>query len=186
MVAGLLVEQLKDGGWNCEVENGSIRSSFATTINVLEGLLAYERETGGSRESIAARHRGEEYLLERKLIRRKSTGEIINPPGSNSRFQPNGSTTCCAASNTSARSEKRLTRGWMKQSICSVPSGSLMVLGCWRTRIPARSTLRLRTAMVGRACGTLFAPYGLCAGTTRLLGHRKWPEQESRKIRSIA
>ncbi len=78
IVARLLVEQLKDGGWNCEVENGSVRSSFATTINVLEGLLAYERATGGSRESIAARHRGEEYLLERKLFRRKSTGEVVN------------------------------------------------------------------------------------------------------------
>jgi len=79
IVARLLVEQLKDGGWNCEVENGSVRSSFATTINVLEGLLAHERATGGFRESIAARHRGEEYLLERKLFRRKSTGEVVNP-----------------------------------------------------------------------------------------------------------
>jgi hypothetical protein len=79
LVARLLDEQLEDGGWNCEVENGSIRSSFATTINVLEGLLAHERATGGSTESIAARHRGEEYLLERKLFRRKSTGELVNP-----------------------------------------------------------------------------------------------------------
>jgi hypothetical protein len=79
VVARLLAEQLEDGGWNCEAENGSVRSSFATTINVLEGLLAHERATGGSAESIAARRRGEEYLLERKLIRRKSTGEIVNP-----------------------------------------------------------------------------------------------------------
>jgi hypothetical protein len=79
VVSRLPGEQLEDGGWNCEVENGSIRSSFATTINVLEGLLAYERATGGSAESIAARRRGEEYLLERRLFRRKSTGEIVNP-----------------------------------------------------------------------------------------------------------
>ena len=79
VVARLLGEQLEDGGWNCEVENGSVRSSFATTINVLEGLLAHERTTGGSAESIAARRRGEEYLLERKLVRRKSTGEVVNP-----------------------------------------------------------------------------------------------------------
>jgi hypothetical protein len=79
IVARLLNEQLDDGGWNCEAERGSVRSSFATTINVLEGLLAYERATGGSAESIAARRRGEEYLLERKLFRRKSTGEIVNP-----------------------------------------------------------------------------------------------------------
>jgi hypothetical protein len=79
VVTRLPGEQLEDGGWNCEAENGSIRSSFATTINVLEGLLAYERATGGSAESIAARRRGEEYLLERRLFRRKSTGEIVNP-----------------------------------------------------------------------------------------------------------
>ncbi|HEV2478223.1 MAG TPA: hypothetical protein VGS79_01110 [Puia sp.] len=79
VVSRLLGEQLGDGGWNCEAENGSVHSSFATTINVLEGLLAHERATGGSVESIAARRRGEEYLLERRLFRRKSTGEIVNP-----------------------------------------------------------------------------------------------------------
>ncbi len=79
VVARLLGEQLEDGGWNCEAENGSVRSSFATTIRVLEGLLAHERATGGSPESIAARRRGEEYLLERKLFRRKSTGEVVDP-----------------------------------------------------------------------------------------------------------
>jgi hypothetical protein len=79
LVTRLLGEQLEDGGWNCEVENGSVRSSFATTINVLEGLLAHERATGGSPESIAARHRGEQYLLERKLFRRKSSGDVVNP-----------------------------------------------------------------------------------------------------------
>jgi hypothetical protein len=79
VVARLLGEQLEDGGWNCEAENGSVRSSFATTINVLEGLLAHERATGGSAESIAARRRGEEYLLERRLMRRKGTGEVVNP-----------------------------------------------------------------------------------------------------------
>jgi hypothetical protein len=79
VVARLLREQLADGGWNCEAENGSVRSSFATTINVLEGLLAHERATGGSADSVAARRRGEEYLLERRLTRRKSTGEVVKP-----------------------------------------------------------------------------------------------------------
>ncbi len=78
VVARLIGEQLEDGGWNCEAENGSVRSSFATTINVLEGLLAHERATGGSAKSIAARRRGEEYLLERRLMRRRSTGEVVN------------------------------------------------------------------------------------------------------------
>ena len=79
VVVRLLGEQLEDGGWNCEAENGSVRSSFHTTIRVLEGLLAYERATGGSAESIAARRSAEEYLLERKLFRRKSTGEAVDP-----------------------------------------------------------------------------------------------------------
>jgi len=79
VVVRLLGEQLEDGGWNCEAENGSVRSSFHTTIRVLEGLLAHERATGGSAESIAARRRAEEYLLERKLFRRKSTGEVVDP-----------------------------------------------------------------------------------------------------------
>ncbi len=79
VVARLIGEQLEDGGWNCWTEYGSVRSSFATTIRVLEGLLAHERATGGSAASIAARRRGEAYLLERKLFRRKSTGEIVNP-----------------------------------------------------------------------------------------------------------
>ena len=79
LVERLVGEQLEDGGWNCEAENGSVRSSFATTINVLEGLLAHERARGGTYESIAARRRGEEYLIERKLFRRKSTGGVGNP-----------------------------------------------------------------------------------------------------------
>ena len=78
VVDRLLGEQLEDGGWNCEAENGSVRSSFATTINVLEGLLAYERATGGTAQLVAARRRGEEYLLERKLFRRKSTGDVVD------------------------------------------------------------------------------------------------------------
>lgn len=68
-------ERLDDGGWNCERANGSVRSSFATTINVLEGLLEYEKATGGTPESRQARATGEEYLLSRHLFRRASTGE---------------------------------------------------------------------------------------------------------------
>ena len=79
IVARLVDEQLEDGGWNCEAENGSVRSSFHTTIRVLEGLLEYERAAGGSADSSAARRRAQEYLLERRLMRRKSTGEIVDP-----------------------------------------------------------------------------------------------------------
>jgi hypothetical protein len=77
LVDRLLGEQLPDGGWNCEAPNGSTRSSFNTTICVLEALLAHERAGGGPPEVTAARLRGQEYLLERRLFRRRSTGEAI-------------------------------------------------------------------------------------------------------------
>jgi hypothetical protein len=79
IVERLVGEQLEDGGWNCEAENGSVRSSFHSTICVLEGLLAHERATGGSAASAAARRGGEDYLLERRLFRRLSTGEVAQP-----------------------------------------------------------------------------------------------------------
>jgi hypothetical protein len=79
LVDRLLGEQLADGGWNCEVENGATVSSFGTTINVLEGLLAYEQAIGGSATVADARRRGETYMVERRLFRRKSTGEVIDP-----------------------------------------------------------------------------------------------------------
>jgi len=74
----LVGEQLEDGGWNCEAPK-SRRSSFHTTICVLEGLLEYERAVGSAPEIAAARRRGEEYLLKRGLFRRLSTGEVVNP-----------------------------------------------------------------------------------------------------------
>ena len=78
LVDRLLGEQLDDGGWNCEAENGATVSSFGTTIRVLEGLLAFEQATSDPAEVRAARLRGQKYLLERRLFRRKSTGEIID------------------------------------------------------------------------------------------------------------
>jgi hypothetical protein len=78
IVDRLLGETLEDGGWNCEAENGSTRSSFNSTIAVLEGLLEYEQATGGSPELRAVRERAQEYLLDRHLMRRLSTGEVPN------------------------------------------------------------------------------------------------------------
>jgi hypothetical protein len=88
LVDRLLSEQLADGGWNCEAERGSVRSSFHTTICVLEGLLAFERAFGPSAPLTHARERGQEYLLERRLLRRLSTGEIIEPAWTQSAFPP--------------------------------------------------------------------------------------------------
>ena len=79
IVKRILGDRLADGGWNCEAENGSVRSSFDTTINVLDGLLEFDRTTGGSAAVREARRSGEEYLLERGLFRRKSTGEVADP-----------------------------------------------------------------------------------------------------------
>jgi len=100
IIERLLGEQLPDGGWNCEAENGSTRSSFNTTICVLEALLEYELagasgmasgsgDSGRSAEVTKvreARLRGQEYLLERHLFRRLSTGEVIDPAFTNFSF----------------------------------------------------------------------------------------------------
>jgi len=77
IVDRLLGEQLPDGGWNCDAPNGSTRSSFNTTICVLEALLEYERAGNGTPVVTEARLRGQEYLLERRLFRRRSTGQVI-------------------------------------------------------------------------------------------------------------
>jgi len=76
IVDRLLKDQMADGGWNCEQERGSVRGAFDSTINVLEGLLEYERSTGANGAVTAARIRGEEYLLQRRLLHRLSDGEI--------------------------------------------------------------------------------------------------------------
>jgi hypothetical protein len=79
----LLAEQLTDGGWNCRTRQGSIRSSFHTTISVLEGLLDLQTWLDHRTKTFAAvdtaRRRGEEYLLERRLMFRLSTGELVDP-----------------------------------------------------------------------------------------------------------
>jgi hypothetical protein len=71
--------QLADGGWNCEWVEGATRSSFHSTLNALKGLLAHEAATGGTTATRAARRSGEAYLLERGLMHRCSTGEVVGP-----------------------------------------------------------------------------------------------------------
>ena len=44
---------------------------------MLEALLEHELRVGSSPEVTAARLRGQEYILERRLFRRQSTGEVI-------------------------------------------------------------------------------------------------------------
>lgn len=77
IVDWFLEHQLPDGGWNCEWVEGSTRSSFHSTLNSLKGLLAYDAATGGTDDTRAARCSGQEYLLQRGLFRRLSTGEQV-------------------------------------------------------------------------------------------------------------
>lgn len=87
LVERLLSEQLPDGGWNCEAPR-SVRSSFHTTLCVLEGLLAYEQAYGAMTGIADARRRGEAFLLDRRLLRRLSTGEMINSTWTQLAFPP--------------------------------------------------------------------------------------------------
>jgi hypothetical protein len=90
LIERLLAEQLPDGGWNCEAENGSTRSSFNTTICVLEALLEYELRFGTRPDVTAARLRGQEYLLERRLFHRRSTGAVIEADRKDKRVGADG------------------------------------------------------------------------------------------------
>ena len=74
--------RMAEGGWNCEWVEGSTRSSFHSTLNSLKGILDYEVRTGDTSLQ-DARHAGEEYLLQRRLLRRLSTGEIVGPWATN-------------------------------------------------------------------------------------------------------
>lgn len=93
LVDRLLGEQLPDGGWNCWAgeawpDDETDRSSFHTTITVLEGLLEYEQAEGPDPTVTAARRRGEEYLLARRLFRKLSTGQLVKPEWIRFSFPP--------------------------------------------------------------------------------------------------
>jgi hypothetical protein len=78
VVESLLEQQRGDGGWNCQRD--SSRSSFNTTISVLEAMLEYEgTKAAVAADTVKARKRAHEYLLERRLMRSLSTGELIKP-----------------------------------------------------------------------------------------------------------
>lgn len=79
VVQRLVADQLPDGGWNCWAETRSAPGSFASTLDVVDALLRWERHTGGSDEVRRARQDGEEYLLRRTLFRSLRTGEVVNP-----------------------------------------------------------------------------------------------------------
>lgn len=84
----LLGQQLEDGGWNCRAPQRSKVASANTTILAIEALLEVERSTSPDPAITAARTRGEEYLLERRLFRSRSTGEVIRPEWTRFSFPP--------------------------------------------------------------------------------------------------
>lgn len=88
IVARLLDDRLGDGGWNCWAEYGARVSSFHSTICALEGLLAWERAGGESTAVSEARAAAEEYILERRLFRRRSNGEVADPRFTMASFPP--------------------------------------------------------------------------------------------------
>ncbi|WP_375388280.1 hypothetical protein [uncultured Amnibacterium sp.] len=79
VLQALLDRHLADGGWNCWAQGPETPSSFHSTICVLEGLRAWEAAGGADTAVRDARLAGEEYLLERRLLRRRSSGAVIDP-----------------------------------------------------------------------------------------------------------
>lgn len=79
IVDWFLEHQMSEGGWNCDWVEGSTRASFHSTLNSLKGLLAYDAVTGGTEQTRAARRSGQEYLLQRGLFRRLSSGDPVAP-----------------------------------------------------------------------------------------------------------
>jgi hypothetical protein len=77
LVDRLINEQLEDGGWNCQAPE-SKRTSFHTTICVLEGLLEYEKRRGPTSAVTQAKVRAHDYLLERRMFKSLTTGEVID------------------------------------------------------------------------------------------------------------
>jgi hypothetical protein len=77
LAAGLIEWQWPDGGWNCDRRTAAHRSSFHETLPPIWGLHEYAAATGDADAADAAR-RGAELLLEHRLYRSLSTGEVIN------------------------------------------------------------------------------------------------------------
>ena len=167
VVDRLVSEQLEDGGWNCEVENGSVRSSFHTTIRVLEGLLAYERATGDSPAASAARRRGEEYFSSGDCSGARAPAGSSIPRSCSFPFPRAGATTCCAPWSISVAPATGPIPAQTKPWRWFDPSNSRMARGCWRTHIRAPSTSTSRTATAGPAGGTRCARCGCSGGASR-------------------
>lgn len=89
LVEHLLIQQMPDGGWNCESYRGATHSSFHTTLSVLEGLheycLLHPKHVDPVLEAQA---RAREFLLEHRLYRSHRTGKIVKPAMTRFPFPP--------------------------------------------------------------------------------------------------
>ena len=170
LVDRLLGEQLEDGGWNCDAPP-SKRSSFNSTICVLEGLLEYEKAKGANSAVEDARRRGQEYLLERKLFRSLSTGRVIDRDRKSDRdwrefsFPTRWHYDVLWALDYLARkpgpvpmNERLRPSTWWLRSNSRTDDGRSI------TSTPARSTSTWREAAERRAAGTRFVPCGCWTG----------------------
>ena len=178
IVERILGERLADGGWNCEVENGSVRSSFDTTITVLDGLLGFERATGGSAAVREARSGGEEYLLERGLFRRQSTGEVVDPAYLDFAFPYYWHYDVLRGSTTTAARARHRIPGWPRPSRSCGPNGSPTVGGRSTASIRVASTSISRMASERPVAGTPSEHSGCSTGGTegeRRATGRRWP-----------
>ena len=190
----LLREQLSDGGWNCDAPR-SQRSSFHTTICVLEGLLEYQTAKGPIPDITAARLRGQEYLLERRLFKSRSTGEIITfdrklrkpAAWTQCSFPPAGTTTSCGASTTCGAPASHPTSAQPRRSIWSGGSATISGVGRSRTRIPVRCISRWKAPPASRADGTRCARCAYCDGpaSRQISRSSQVPPQNLHVCRSI-
>ena len=85
----LIKEQMPDDGWNCQRHRGATHASFHTTINVLEGLLQYERLHTDAAGRIAKAQAGaREFLRAHRHFRSHRTGEIVDERMTRFSFPP--------------------------------------------------------------------------------------------------
>jgi hypothetical protein len=78
LVERLIAMQWPDGGWNCDKRPGARTSSVQETLLPLRGLALWARLRQDAAAGKAAR-RAAEFLLERRLLWRKSDGALIQP-----------------------------------------------------------------------------------------------------------
>lgn len=164
IIERILAERLPDGGWNCEAEHGSVRSSFDTTLTVLDGLLEYEHASGGSADLTEARRGGEGYLLERGLFRRKSTGDVIRSSYLDFAFPYYWHYDVLRALDYFRRSGRAPSPGWRRPSNSSGPSANRRAGGSLTASTRAASISTSKTALEPRAAGTRSALSGCSTG----------------------